>query len=78
MVTISLCVFPRYMDACNLSWDEIEWAYAYDGVLIPGGKTMLGRWWRIGESDLFYVFSVPFLAFFPPPPPPSPLPSPSP
>ncbi|KAI1910943.1 hypothetical protein LOZ12_004164 [Ophidiomyces ophidiicola] len=26
------------------SWDDFEWASGYEGVLIPGGRIMLGRW----------------------------------
>lgn len=31
-----------------LDWNDMEYAYAYEGVIIPGGKIMLGRWWRCG------------------------------
>ena len=31
-----------------VSWEDIEYAYAYEGVLCPGGNVMLGRWWRCG------------------------------
>lgn len=30
--------------------DDIEYAYAYEGVIIPGGKIMMGRWWMVGAS----------------------------
>lgn len=32
-----------------LAWDDgaIDYAYAYEGIIIPGGKIMMGRWWRI-------------------------------
>lgn len=35
--------------AAYMTWDDgsIEYAYAYEGVIIPGGKIMLGRWWRV-------------------------------
>jgi len=38
-----------YSPAMYMAWDDgsIEYAYAYEGVIIPGGKIMLGRWWRI-------------------------------
>lgn len=29
-----------------LDWTDIEYAYAYEGVVCPGGKIMMGRWWR--------------------------------
>lgn len=33
----------------HMTWDDgtIEYAYAYEGVIIPGGKIMFGRFWRI-------------------------------
>lgn len=34
------------------TWDDIDYAYAYEGVIIPGGKIMLGRWWRIGAHGM--------------------------
>lgn len=36
-----------YADPAALRWEDIEFAYAYEGVITPGGKVMLGRWWRI-------------------------------
>jgi len=32
----------------HLEWTDIEYAYAYEGIMIPGGKIMMGRWWRCG------------------------------
>lgn len=29
-----------------LKWDDIDYAYAYEGSILPGGKIQLGRWWR--------------------------------
>lgn len=36
-----------------LDWDDgtIDYAYAYEGIVIPGGKIMMGRWWRIHGTD---------------------------
>ncbi|EXJ59307.1 uncharacterized protein A1O5_12188 [Cladophialophora psammophila CBS 110553] len=37
-----------------LDWNDIEYAYAYEGILNPGGKIMMGRWWRVallGDGD---------------------------
>ena len=37
-----------------LDWNDIDYAYAYEGVVLPGGKIMMGRWWRIapgGEGE---------------------------
>lgn len=37
-----------------LDWNDIDYAYAYDGIVLPGGKIMMGRWWRvamIGQGD---------------------------
>lgn len=38
-----------FSPAKYLSWDDgtINYAYAYEGIIIPGGKIMIGRWWRI-------------------------------
>ena len=36
----------------HLGWDDIEYAYAYEGVVVPGGGVMMGRWWRVGEVGL--------------------------
>ncbi|KEF63169.1 uncharacterized protein A1O9_01145, partial [Exophiala aquamarina CBS 119918] len=38
----------RFRAAYALDWLDMEYAYAYEGVIIPGGKIMLGRWWRCG------------------------------
>ena len=35
-----------------LDWEDMEYAYAYEGVLLPGGKIMMGRFWRVGEAGL--------------------------
>jgi hypothetical protein len=37
-----------YCDPRNLRWEDIEFAYAYEGILTSGGGVMLGRWWRVG------------------------------
>lgn len=29
-----------------LQWDDIEYAYAYEGSILPGGEIQMGRWWR--------------------------------
>ncbi|KAK5075971.1 hypothetical protein LTR64_008583 [Lithohypha guttulata] len=38
-----------FSPAQYMTWDDgtIDYAYAYEGVITPGGKIMLGRWWRI-------------------------------
>ena len=38
----------RYRFSEFLDWNDIECAYAYEGIIIPGGKIMMGRWWRCG------------------------------
>jgi len=42
-----------HSSAVYMTWDDgtIDYAYAYEGVIIPGGKIMLGRWWRIHGVD---------------------------
>nr|KAK5443904.1 hypothetical protein LTR18_005165 [Exophiala xenobiotica] len=32
----------------HLQWEDMEYAYAYEGVLLPGGKIMMGRYWGCG------------------------------
>ena len=37
-----------------LDWNDIDYAYAYEGAILPGGKIMMGRWWRLamgGEGE---------------------------
>lgn len=34
----------------TLDWSDITYAYAYEGILIPGGMIMMGRWWRVGPD----------------------------
>ena len=43
----------EFSQAQYMAWDDgsIEYAYAYEGIVIPGGKIMLGRWWRIHGVD---------------------------
>ncbi|KPI45843.1 uncharacterized protein AB675_428 [Cyphellophora attinorum] len=36
----------------QISWEDIDYAYAYEGAICPGGNVMLGRWWRIGADGL--------------------------
>jgi len=38
----------RFRAAFALDWLDMEYAYAYEGVIVPGGKIMMGRWWRCG------------------------------
>lgn len=33
-------------------WLDVDYAYAYEGMIIPGGKIMMGRWWRIGANGM--------------------------
>jgi hypothetical protein len=35
---------------CDTVQEDIEYAYAYEGVIIPGGKIMMGRWWMVGAA----------------------------
>lgn len=42
-----------YSPTSLLSFSNISYAYAYEGVLIPGSKIMFGRYWRIhGDAGL--------------------------
>lgn len=36
----------------QISWADIEYAYAYEGVICPGGNVMMGRWWRVGMAGM--------------------------
>jgi hypothetical protein len=36
----------------QLDWNDIDYAYAYEGVVCPGGNVMLGRWWRAGMAGV--------------------------
>ena len=44
-----------YSDPAALRWEDIEFAYAYEGIVTPGGKVMLGRWWRVGPEGMLAV-----------------------
>jgi hypothetical protein len=44
----------KYRLSEYLDWNDIDYAYAYEGVILPGGKIMMGRWWRLalhGEGE---------------------------
>ena len=34
----------------QIDWADVEYAYAYEGVVCPGGNVMMGRWWRVGMA----------------------------
>lgn len=38
----------RFRSNYALDWNDMEYAYAYEGAILPGGKIALGRWWRCG------------------------------
>ncbi|KAI1619382.1 hypothetical protein EDD37DRAFT_675883, partial [Exophiala viscosa] len=38
----------NYQPHKYMRWDDIAYAYAYEGVMLPGGKIVMGRWWRCG------------------------------
>lgn len=41
-----------YSDTKYLNWEDVEYAYGYEGIVTPGGKVMMGRWWRIGLNGV--------------------------
>ncbi len=44
----------KYRLSEYLDWNDIDYAYAYEGAILPGGKIMMGRWWRlamVGQGD---------------------------
>lgn len=42
----------------ELTWEDINYAYVYEGVFIPGGKIMLGRYWRFGPPTVIAGFEL--------------------
>ena len=42
-------------DPEELNWGTIEYAYAYEGVITPGGMVMMGKWWRLGPPGGLYA-----------------------
>lgn len=43
-------VEDNYRHPASLAWGDVEHAYAYEGVMTPGGNLMMGRWWRVGPE----------------------------
>ena len=41
-----------FLDMKSLMWEDIEYAYAYEGAVMPGGQLMMGRWWRVGLAGM--------------------------
>lgn len=42
----------------ELSWEDINYAYLYEGIIIPGGKIMMGRYWRFGAPTANVGFEL--------------------
>ncbi len=42
----------------ELAWEDISYAYIYEGVIIPGGKIMMGRYWRCGAPTVEAGFEL--------------------
>lgn len=42
----------------ELAWEDINYAYAYEGVIIPGGRIMMGRYWRFGPPTMVTGFEL--------------------
>jgi hypothetical protein len=40
----------------ELAWEDFNYAYVYEGVIIPGGKIMMGRYWRCGPPTMMNGF----------------------
>ena len=40
----------------ELAWEDIGYAWVYEGVIIPGGKIMMGRYWRSGAPTVVEGF----------------------
>ncbi|KKY25735.1 putative soluble quinoprotein glucose dehydrogenase [Phaeomoniella chlamydospora] len=48
----------NFQGSKDLQWVDIDYAYAYEGVLTPGGKVMLGRFWALDKVQLFGLSNV--------------------
>ncbi|OAL34522.1 hypothetical protein AYO20_06152 [Fonsecaea nubica] len=44
-----------------LEWNDIDYAYAYEGALLPGGKIMLGKYVESSSCSSRGIFILPFL-----------------
>ena len=42
----------------ELAWEDINYAYVYEGIIIPGGKIMMGRYWRSGAPSAIDGFEL--------------------
>lgn len=42
----------------ELAWEDIGYAYVYEGVIIPGGKIMMGRHWWCGPPTVVDGFEL--------------------
>ena len=42
----------KYRLSEYLDWNDMDYAYAYEGAILPGGKIMMGRWWRLSMHGL--------------------------
>lgn len=42
----------------HLAWEYISYAWIYEGVIIPGGKIMMGRYWRCGSPTVVDGFEL--------------------
>ena len=40
----------------ELAWEDISYAWVYEGVIIPGGRIMMGRYWRFGSPTVVEGF----------------------
>jgi hypothetical protein len=42
----------------ELAWEDIDFAYIYEGIVIPGGRIMMGRYWRCGAPTVVAGFEL--------------------
>jgi hypothetical protein len=42
----------------ELAWEDLNYAYIYEGIIIPGGKIMMGRYWRFGPPTVIDGFEL--------------------
>ena len=52
---------PDYPPRVTYDWDIDICSWSFEGVVLPGGKIMMGRWWSPTEPDRAKLWTGPFL-----------------
>jgi hypothetical protein len=42
----------------ELAWEDLSYAWVYEGIIIPGGRIMMGRYWRCGPPSTVLGFEL--------------------